>query len=64
MFITLIVLAAIITLAQIVYVVRCNKEQAAHTEAMRTIWEERKARRAALPKAIVSRNSPYFPKNA
>lgn len=36
------------------------KADKARTDAMRPLWEDRAERSKAYPKAIISRNSPYY----
>lgn len=63
MFTTLIILAVLTTVAQIIYTVRCNKEDNAHTDAMRQLWAEKDARKTSYPKAIINSKSVYHPSN-
>ena len=55
----IIVLIVVVTMAQIVYTARCNKEQKAHTEAMRVLWAEKAERKASYPKAVIGNDSIY-----
>ncbi len=55
--IALVVLTAV---AAILMNIAETKAEKARTVAMRPLWEDRTERSKAYPKAIISRNSPYY----
>ena len=55
--IALVVLTAV---AAILMNIADTKAEKARADAMRPLWEDRAERSKAYPKAIVSRNSPYY----
>ena len=56
----IIALVVLTTVLAILMNIADNKAEKARADAMRPLWEDRTERSKAYPKAIVSRNSPYY----
>lgn len=56
----IIALVVLVTVLAILMNIADAKADKARTDAMRPLWEDRVERSKAYPKAIVSRNSPYY----